>query len=90
MLVAGCRLKALDLLQRDFVSFAEKVHSFPVAEELSALLRQLYGSAAAALALLAEQVRCREQMSSVCAANQQVLKVSERRLLRAMWCRCVT
>lgn len=70
----GCRLTALDLLQRDFVSLGEELHSFPVTE-LSTLLQQLYGEAAAALALLAEQIRCKEQLRSVCAASQQILKV---------------
>jgi len=70
-----CRLTALDLIQRDFVSLSEEQHSFPVADELSQLLRQLYGSAAAALALLSEQIRCREQLTHTCAASQQILKV---------------
>lgn len=69
------RMTALDLIQHDFVSLAEEPHSFPVAEELSQLLQQLYGSAAAALALLSEQIRCREQLTDVCAACQHVLKV---------------
>lgn len=65
----------MDLIQRDFVSLSEEQHSFPVADELSQLLRQLYGSAAAALALLSEQIRCREQLTHTCAASQQILKV---------------
>jgi hypothetical protein len=73
--VCCCRLTALDLIQRDFVSLDEEPHSFPV-PELSTLLQQLYGTAAAALALLAEQIRCREQPKTVCAASQQILKVS--------------
>lgn len=68
-------MTALDLLQHDFLSLSEEPHSFPVAEELSKLLQQLYGSAAAALALLSEQIRCREQLTDVCAACQHVLKV---------------
>jgi hypothetical protein len=72
--ICCCRLTALDLIQRDFVSLDEEPHSFPV-PELSTLLQQLYGTAAAALALRAEQIRCREQPKSVCAASQQILKV---------------
>jgi hypothetical protein len=71
-----CRMTALDIIQHEFVSLSEETNSFPVADELSQLLRQLYGSAAAALAMIAEQVRCRQQLTAVCAANQHILKVS--------------
>jgi hypothetical protein len=69
------RVKALDLIQRDFVSMSEEPHSFPVADDLSRLLQQLYGSAAAALAMLSEQVTCRDKPASSCAANVEILKV---------------
>jgi hypothetical protein len=69
-------MTALDIIQHEFVSLSEETNSFPVADELSQLLRQLYGSAAAALAMIAEQVRCRQQLTAVCAANQHILKVS--------------
>lgn len=69
------RVKALDLIQRDFVSLSEEPHSFPVADDLSKLLQQLYGCAAAALAMLSEQVRCRDTPTQACAASEQILKV---------------
>lgn len=69
------RVKALDLIQRDFVSLSEEPHSFPVADDLSQLLQQLYGSAAAALAMLSEQVRYRDKPAHSCAANEHILQV---------------
>lgn len=73
--LSGARLTALDLIQRDFVSLSEEAHSFPVADKLSELLIQLYGAGAAALALLSEQIRHREQLGTSCEASQQILKV---------------
>jgi hypothetical protein len=75
-------MTALDIIQQDFVSLSEETHSFPIADDLSQLLQQLYGSAAAALAMIAEQVKCREQLTARCAANQHILKVS------ALCCSC--
>lgn len=84
----ACRLTALDLIQRDFVSLSEEPHSFPVADELSDLLRQLYASAAAALAMLSEQISRKEQLTDACVANQAILKVWGRALCGAMLQTC--
>jgi hypothetical protein len=66
------RLTALDLVQRELASLIDEPHSFQLSPQLEQLLRHLYASAAARVALLAQQLGQREQQGG--ASQQQQVR----------------
>lgn len=86
MLSFLARLSALDLLKRDHMSLMDNSHDFSMQPDMTELVQRLYSCAAAALALLSEQVLRREDDWRGATAAERVLQV---RWWRIMWCKPV-
>lgn len=72
---ADTRLSGLDLVNRDHMVLMDASHSFPIGPDLEQLLKTVYASAAAVLALLADQIADRGAKEQGCNAATAVLQV---------------